>query len=242
MLKYTSHQTICDVIFGIFILSWVTFRHIIYMLVVHSVYFHSSSIIKVGTYSSFTGAWLRPEVSKPGIWENVLQPFTDPQGEVCFHQGMKYAFLVPLLVLQGITIMWFVLICRVAWGVIKGNGADDSRSDDEGEDVEADEDLEWDEQTTAGAGEKQAAIEAATEKAPVAAQPLSMKPIEIEVSPEEQGLNFTSVTNNVKRRGSPRYASSRSRKGGTSSGSAFAELSDRKGILDRIGCDKPANE
>lgn len=241
MLKYTKRQTLCDIFFGIFILSWVIFRHILYMLVVYSVYSHPSIFMRVGTYSSHTGDFLTSEVTKPGIWANLLQPFIDPEGQICFHLGMKYAFLVPLLVLQGITIMWFVMICRVAWGVINGKPADDSRSDDEGEDVDADEG-EWEGQATAGAGEKQAAVEAATEKAPVAAQPLSMKPIEVEVPPDEQGLAFTSVTSSSKRRGSPRYATSRSRKGGTSSGSAFAELSDRKGILDRIGCDKPANE
>lgn len=46
-----------------------------------------------------------------------------------------------LLFLQALTIMWFSLIIRVALRVLRGEGADDTRSDDEGcEDVDAEDD------------------------------------------------------------------------------------------------------
>ncbi|GBE79426.1 TLC domain-containing protein [Sparassis latifolia] len=40
-------------------------------------------------------------------------------------------FLAMLSMLQGIQLMWFWMICRVAWRVVSGQGAEDTRSDDE---------------------------------------------------------------------------------------------------------------
>jgi len=42
-----------------------------------------------------------------------------------------------LLALQVITLMWFGMIIRVAWKVLNGGSAEDSRSDDEDEEDEA---------------------------------------------------------------------------------------------------------
>ncbi|KAH9948353.1 longevity assurance proteins LAG1/LAC1 [Amylocystis lapponica] len=45
-----------------------------------------------------------------------------------------YCSVSMLAVLQVIQLMWFWMICRVAWRVVSGQGADDERSEDEGED------------------------------------------------------------------------------------------------------------
>lgn len=240
MLKYTGHQTLCDLTFGLFILTWTLFRHIIYMFVVWSIYSDTPIVMVPGTYSSATGELLSP-IPDTAIWSNVFQPYLDPQGPVSYHLKMKYAFLIPLLVLQGITVMWFAMICRVAWGVIKGEGAGDSRSDDEEEDeVEAGVDEEVKAPIKSGArhqeSKAQAAVDAATEKTPVCAAPVSMKPIEVEV-PQEEYVGVEEL--NLRRRGSPRYAG-KSRKSAAGSGLAFTGHSDRKELLGRIGCDKPS--
>ena len=64
-----------------------------------------------------------------------MQPFLDPEGTVCFNNKIRLGFLGTLLALQVITIMWYVLIVRIAWRVVKGGNADDERSDDDEEAV-----------------------------------------------------------------------------------------------------------
>lgn len=79
-------------------------------------------------------------VDPPAGWTYLLEPFFDSKGHVCYNETVKWAFLTPLILLQFITIFWFSLIVRVAIKVIRGNNADDSRSDEEGgEDEDEDE-------------------------------------------------------------------------------------------------------
>ncbi|KAI9667159.1 MAG: hypothetical protein M1831_001336 [Alyxoria varia] len=111
------------------------------------------------------------------ILDNIFQAFLDPEGTVCFNQLIWVTFLSLLLFLQGITIMWFTMILRVAWSVVKGHGADDSRSDDE-EDVEAE-----DEEVTASEVKVSAPI----------------------TVPQEQLVGVEAL--NFKPKGSPRYRS-----------------------------------
>ncbi|KAF2454121.1 TLC domain-containing protein [Lineolata rhizophorae] len=79
------------------------------------------------------------------VLRHMLQPFRDPTGPVCFNVRIQTAFLALLLALQGITLVWFGMIIRVAWTVLKGQGADDSRSDvEDKEDEELELELEED--------------------------------------------------------------------------------------------------
>ena len=146
MLKYAGYQSACDMAFGIFILSWFFARHVCYLAICWSLYADAPAVMSFGCYSSGTGQQLSG-TSEPG-WEtastpggnfilnNIFQAYLDPEGPVCFEDSIWKTFLALLLFLQGITIMWFTMIMRVAWNVVKGHGADDSRSDDE-EDVDA---------------------------------------------------------------------------------------------------------
>ncbi|CAI4211212.1 unnamed protein product [Parascedosporium putredinis] len=105
-LKYTGYTTICDVIFGVFMVSWVFARHIFYLMVCWSIYAHTPEMIS--------------------------------GGRICFTSTVMRSFLGSLLALQVLTIMWFLLIVRVAVRVVSGGSADDIRSDDEGENEEED--------------------------------------------------------------------------------------------------------
>lgn len=216
MLRYSGYQKICDVVFGLFIASWFLARHVAYLMICWSVIRDVPlKMVNFGCYSSVTGelTTLVPKGSTtPGgedILSNVLQPFLNPGGEVCYNPRIRLAFLALLLFLQGITIMWFTLIIKVAWRVIRGEGADDSRSDDEDEDEQEEEEFESSDPVDARTG------------APM----LPSQPVEQLVGVE--GLSFN-------RNSSPIC---RSRKPGSSSATAMAIAGNRKEILNRIGCD-----
>lgn len=84
-----------------------------------------------GTYSTSTGELLSLE-SNDDILINIFQPFVDPLAKsVAFNVNIRRLFLGILLLLQGITIAWFAMIVRVIVRMIRGEGATDSRSDDE---------------------------------------------------------------------------------------------------------------
>ncbi|KKA26463.1 hypothetical protein TD95_000122 [Thielaviopsis punctulata] len=129
-LKYTGFNTLCDVMFGVFMVSWVVARHVLYMAVCWSIYADIPSLIGnrcyVGAGKDMTGPF-----QTPGGYSYLLQPFINPTGLICFNNTVRWLFLGPLLLLQVITLVWFTMILRVAARVIRGGGATDSRSDEE---------------------------------------------------------------------------------------------------------------
>lgn len=104
-------------------------------MVCWSLYVDCPQEIKFGCYYGPHND-LHGPVEPPDQFGHLLQPFTDPQGLVCWTRHIMGSFMVTLLALQVILMIWFVMICRVAAKVIKGGGAEDSRSDDEGEEDE----------------------------------------------------------------------------------------------------------
>jgi acyl-CoA-dependent ceramide synthase len=140
-LKYLGYTTICDVVFGLFMATWVAARHVSYLTVCYSVWADIPVEINYGCYKGKKGSVIGP-FPPPDRFGHLLQPFRDPEGIVCFNHQIKWGFLSALLFLQCITLMWFAMICRVAIRVLKGGEADDVRSDDE---EEADEEDELDE-------------------------------------------------------------------------------------------------
>lgn len=126
MLKYLNYRTVCDVMFGIFMLVWFIGRHIFYNLITYSVYDNMSNVMSYGC-----NTWTDKETSiESTIWSG-----TD---ETCWSTKVRLTFLTLLVLLQIITIAWFFLICRVAARVVRGGEAEDVRSDDEEEEAEED--------------------------------------------------------------------------------------------------------
>lgn len=121
-------------------MSWLLARHVLYALVCWSVYADSTRVSNMGCYHGNTTNLSGPH-DPPAGWTYLIEPFYDPEGYVCYNDSIKWAFLVPLIVLQVITVMWFFLIVRVAIRVLRGDGADDVRSDgeEEGEEWEEEE-------------------------------------------------------------------------------------------------------
>ncbi|KAJ4298378.1 Sphingosine N-acyltransferase lag1 [Collariella sp. IMI 366227] len=146
-LKYLGYTTICDVMFGIFMLSWLIARHFLYLMVCYSVWAHTSGdnmpngCFK-GPKDNITGPFDPP--TEEGILY-MLEPLWDSEGIVCFNDSVKWAFLSMLLFLQCLTIMWFTMILRVAVKVLKGGAAEDVRSDDEAGDQEEEDEFVYEE-------------------------------------------------------------------------------------------------
>lgn len=169
-----------------------------------------------GCYNSTTGVQISTE-PRGGMLSNIMQSFNSPGSSVCFSSKIRWSFLGLLLALQVLTLIWFGMIVRVAYGVISGKAAQDVRSDDEDElDDNAEVDLNWDEKATL-----EAAVEPFTE------------PIELDVDADEVTGTFKAG-----RAASP-AGKSRSQRKITARTSAIS-IPDRKELLGRIGCDKPS--
>lgn len=126
MLKYLGFTWICDVAFFLFLLAWFIARHVIYLGVTYSVAGEASEIIGRGSFSLS-----RAKISS-----------SEWGASVCFSAALQSAFVGLLLTLQLLTLVWFWMILKVAVKVVRGGTAEDSRSDDEDEVEEGDQDDE----------------------------------------------------------------------------------------------------
>nr|POF22306.1 sphingosine n-acyltransferase lag1 [Quercus suber] len=220
ILRYLSLQTACDTAFGVFVLAWVVSRHIFYMAICWSIYAHVNTVTFFeGTFSTLTGE----RISSDGgdkLAENLFQPFLNPSATtVSFNDNIRWLFLGLLGALQAITILWFVMIVRVVMRVLRGEGADDTRSDGE-EEVEVD--LEHDALPPAQPSEHDLLEhdKAATAK----------RFIEVESSSDDLAFSHVRVSFASSSAGSLKR---KSKAKGISSG---LNLNGHKEILNRIGC------
>ncbi|RWA04847.1 hypothetical protein EKO27_g10253 [Xylaria grammica] len=140
-LKYLGFSTLCDVMFGMFMVSWFLARHVLYMAVCWSIWRDAMDVMPIGCFYG-NKANLKGPLPIPDGWRHWVEPFRNPEGALCFSQPVVYGFLYTLLGLQAITIFWFFMIIRVAVRVLRGGSADDPRSDDE---VESEAEYEYEE-------------------------------------------------------------------------------------------------
>lgn len=265
MLKYLHFQLACDIAFGVFMLTWFVARHILYLIVTYSVYAHVPEIISYGCYSGHNGAIIGP-FPPPDRIGHLLQPFRDPEGVICWNGKILWTFLAMLIALQVIALIWFGMIMRVAWRVIHGGTAEDSRSDDEEEEEE-----EYHDDEREGEVKKKSSRRRTIDTIDGLDVDVSLLPLE--PLEEEVGVEAINFYNHKGRNGHAHGSSNgtspaagrRSKKpslvgggggingggggggggggvvGGSSSSSSGATLpghSDRKELLGRIGCDK----
>ena len=109
---------------------WFVSRHILYLQVCYSIYADIPRIITYGCYQGSTSN-LQGPIPAPDTFSHLTMPFRDPEGIICWNDQIKWIFLGMLLALQAILLVWFGMICNVAWKVVNGKGAEDTRSDDE---------------------------------------------------------------------------------------------------------------
>lgn len=145
MLKYLGFKLITDLTFGAFLVAWLVTRQVGLLLVTLSVYHDSPRYISLANKEQY------PQLGKY---------------DVHYSKPAWVAFWSSLGLLWVLISAWFVLICRVAYKVILGAGAEDVRSDDEGEDEEVTEHESWDDEeeesevvkTTGMKGDEKAAL------------------------------------------------------------------------------------
>lgn len=215
MLRYGGYQTACDIAFGVFIVTWFVARHLFYMAVCWSVYVDSPAAY--GCFNPNTGEAATSDAGGVDIWSNVIHAYQDTDAPVCYNRPLMLTFLALLLALQVLTLIWFGMICRVAYGVLSGKGAEDSRSDDEDEEDECEEETEqrdW-----------------MAESKPHEAE------VQMRLQAREEEVGVEELTFAPHRRSSPKKSARKSKS--RASGISLPGHGDHKDLLGRIGCDKP---
>lgn len=105
MLRYLGLTTATDITFVLFLVSWLITRQI-----------------------GFFGLFLSTMIKAP----QFLDMRWEPENGYYANWTVLRTFQVLLGLLQVMSAIWFFLACRVAYRVVRGLGAEDSRSDDEG--------------------------------------------------------------------------------------------------------------
>jgi very-long-chain ceramide synthase len=146
MLKYLDFQRSCDLTFALFLISWAYTRHYLYCRIIWSSIFDSGAIFHRDNKDNPTYQLTPP--SGGGAWEPGYD--WNPGEGYYMTPQVHVAFLALLAVLQGILLLWFVMIVQLAIRVIRGSHAEDDRSDDEGDgdgskEEESEGDDEWEE-------------------------------------------------------------------------------------------------
>ncbi|KAL7819547.1 longevity assurance proteins LAG1/LAC1 [Trichoderma aethiopicum] len=128
--RYLGYNRLCDGLFGLFVVVWLATRHVLFSMVLYSVYFDARSILPHACYRG-SMANLQGPLPQPQGWSWLLEPFTQPQGIVCVNSGILNGFFAYLAVLEGLMLIWGYSILQVAIRVLGGHNADDVRSEDE---------------------------------------------------------------------------------------------------------------
>lgn len=112
MLKYLGFLRLCDLMFMLFLVAWIVLRHGLYNVIFYHAYLNAG-----------------PKMAEMECWRNTYE-------HRCWSKNIIRTFLGLLGGLQVITIVWMYLICKVAYKVVRGKGADDVRSDEDDTDCE----------------------------------------------------------------------------------------------------------
>lgn len=106
MFRYLSFITLCDSTFVLFLLSWLATR-------------------QIGLSYMIYTSWVHAPQLNEYKW--------DPATEHYMSEAALNGFIAMEIILLGLATMWFFMACRVAVRVLRGQGAEDVRSDGEEE-------------------------------------------------------------------------------------------------------------
>lgn len=137
-MKYLGYNTLCDYAFGIFLISWIALRHFLYNRVVYSAWRDLKDTVGYACYTSNSTTALPIPKNEPAAW-SIQNAMAFNDDFICFTKPVHMTFIWLLVALQVITLVWLYMIIRVAYRVVMGAGADDTRSDAEDTADEADE-------------------------------------------------------------------------------------------------------
>ena len=135
ILKYLRQDFACNAVFGIFVATWFSARHVLYLKLCYSIYtdIPGPNTILYGCYSGETSEILHDIPAQPDYSSHLLWPFYDLNGPICLNSEVKWIFLTMLVLLQSLSMIWFTMILKVIAGILMGGQIEDSRSDDEAE-------------------------------------------------------------------------------------------------------------
>ncbi|CAO1616977.1 unnamed protein product [Sympodiomycopsis kandeliae] len=124
-LRYVGLQTLCDAAFGAFMLSWMVTRHALYLCLVWA-------CLTVGVPMA------RYEIARNQTLDQIKSishsiEYPPIKIESYIQDALPSSFVLTTLLcaLQVLLLLWFAMIVRVAYKVITGSGATDTRSDEE---------------------------------------------------------------------------------------------------------------
>lgn len=89
-------------------------------------------------YTSNSTTALPIPKNEPAAW-SIQNAMAFNDDFICFTKPVHMSFMWLLVALQVITLAWLYMILRVAYRVVMGTGAEDTRSDDEDTADESDE-------------------------------------------------------------------------------------------------------
>lgn len=108
ILKYSGFQTLCDIMFIVFMFTWIISRHGFYNYMLYYTYKYSRDIMDMNCSKFIDGSFYK----------------------ACYTDFQIDFFVGLLSALQVIMCIWMYMILKVAVKVITGGYADDIRSDD----------------------------------------------------------------------------------------------------------------
>lgn len=106
MLNYVGGGVACDSVFAVFVLSWIYTRHYVFTKIIWAIYYQ--------------------------LPQDISFDFNVSEGRLARYD-LWVAFLGLLVLLEILLVFWLVLILRIMWNVVIGNGADDEREDSDSE-------------------------------------------------------------------------------------------------------------
>ena len=131
--------------FVVFLATWLIARHGIYNVLCWAIYRDVPRVMSFACYAGATGELENDPAKLVSRWR-YAEPFFDQNGTICLDRSVKWVFLGLLFMLQILSIVWFGMIVKVALSMVKGEGANDTRSSDEEDDeVEEEEKTEMEE-------------------------------------------------------------------------------------------------
>ncbi|KAI8596008.1 TLC domain-containing protein [Dissophora ornata] len=104
ILKYMGYTTICDVLFGLFVVSWAITRHYLFPIIIMSLYNKPQKFIDM-------------------VW--------NPEQDQYMSLNVQRGFLALLYGLEAVLCFWFLMVFKVIYKMFNGAAADDNRSHDE---------------------------------------------------------------------------------------------------------------
>ena len=135
VLKYLGFEAACNTMFVAFLTSWVVARHGIYNFLCWSIYRDVPRVMPFGCHNAATESAETDPTKLSSRWR-YAEPFLDQNGTICLDKSVKSVFLGLLMMLQVLSIAWFILIVKVAIKLVRGDVAQDTRSSDEEEEEE----------------------------------------------------------------------------------------------------------